>query len=890
MPRTPSSSYRLQLHAGFTFDHASRVAGYLKDLGISHVYCSPYLQAAKGSLHGYDVVDPQKVNAEIGGEEGHARFCGALKALAMGQVLDIVPNHMATGPENKYWWDVLENGPSSRFAEWFDIDWNSAEVKLQNKVLIPVLGDQYGRVLSAFQIAIQYDGESFRVRYGDHLFPLAPRSLAIPLSMAARYVNAPTLGFLADSLARLPAPQSTDEEVLAALHRDKTILYDLMHRFCREEPPACAAIDRAVGELNNNIDALDNLLNLQNYRLAYWRTADQELGYRRFFDINSLVGIRVDRPRVFNAIHSRVMEWLRNGVLDGVRVDHPDGLRDPGQYFERLRSGSPAAWILAEKILQPGESLRSSWPIAGTTGYDFLNMCNGLLVYGEGLNELTEIYTNFTGEPQDFESLAHARKVNVQHEALGSDVNRLAHLFVEICENNRDRRDYTRAEIRRAIREVAASFSVYRTYVEPGRNEITEEDEKEIRNAVEIAKTHRSDVAADLFDFIGDVLTLGSRGEVEAECLLRFQQFTSPVMAKGMEDTAFYCFNRMIGLNEVGGSPSRDGVSLDEFHAWCAKIQAAHPKTMNTLSTHDTKRSDDVRARLAVLTEIPGRWRTALHRWSRWNRQFKTGEFPDRNTEYLLYQTLVGAWPIETARVTAYMEKAAREAKQQTSWTQQNKQFEDALKKFIERILDSQEFISELENFVAQVLLPGRINSLAQTLIKCAAPGVPDTYQGGELWDLRLVDPGNRGPIDYEIRRAMLAELQAGLSLNEIMNRMDCGMPKLWVIYKAMHLRPDKPEWFGESSPYAPLPVEGSKEAHLIAFCRGDSVAMLAPRWNVRLGSGFGATTVDLPSGRWTNILSGEEVSGGKNRLQNLLQRFPVALLVRAAGVSNASI
>ena len=890
MPRTPLSCYRLQLNLGFTFDDACRVASYLKDLGISHVYCSPYLQAAKGSLHGYDVVDHQKVNMEIGGEEGHARFCETLKALEMGQVLDIVPNHMATGPENKYWWDVLENGPSSRFAEWFDIDWNSAEVKLKNKVLIPVLGDQYGRVLSAREITIEYDGQSFQVRYFDHRFPLAPRSLAIPLSTAARYVNAPTLGFIADSLSRLPAPDSTDEEVLAALHRDKTILYELMQRFCREEPAASAAIARAVDELNRNIEGLDALLNLQNYRMAYWRTADQELGYRRFFDINTLVGMRVDRPRVFNALHSRILEWLRNGVLDGVRVDHPDGLRDPGQYFKRLRSSSPGAWILAEKILQPDESLRSSWPIAGTTGYDFLNICNGLLVDGEGLNEIGEIYSNFIGEPQNYEALAHAKKLDVQREALGSDVNRLAHLLVEICENNRDRRDHTRAEIRLAIREVAASFSVYRTYVDPDRNEIVEEDKREIRNAVEVAKTHRTDISPDLFDFIGDVLTLGSRGEIETECLLRFQQFTSPVMAKGVEDTAFYCFNRMIGLNEVGGSPGRNGVSLDEFHAWCAKIQTGHPKSMSTLSTHDTKRSDDVRARLAVLTEIPGLWRKVLHRWSRMNQQFKTGKFPDRNTEYLLYQTLVGAWPIETGRAAAYMEKAAREAKLETSWTQQNKEFEDALKTFVERILDSQEFIAELESFVAQLLMPGRFNSLTQTLIKCAAPGIPDTYQGSELWDLRLVDPDNRGPIDYEIRRTMLAELRAGLSVEEIMESMDNGMPKLWVIYKALHLRRDHPEWFGDNSSYLPLTVEGPKQAHLIAFCRGKSVAVLAPRWNVRLGVGFGSTTVEIPPGRWTNVLCDEEVSEGKNRAQYLLRRFPVALLVRDTGVSDASI
>jgi (1->4)-alpha-D-glucan 1-alpha-D-glucosylmutase len=890
MLRTPTSSYRLQLNHAFTFDDASRVASYLKDLGVSHVYCSPYLQAAKGSMHGYDVVDHQKVNVEIGGEEGHARFCGTLKALELGQVLDIVPNHMATGPENKYWWDVLENGPASRFAEWFDIEWNSAEVKLQNKVLIPVLGDQYGRALSNYQISIHYDGELFQVRYCDHHFPLAPRSLATLLSTAARYVNAPTLGFLADSFSRLPAPESTDEEVLAALHRDKTILYDLLQRFCREQPEASAAISRAVEELNKNIDGLDSLLNLQNYRLAYWRTADQELGYRRFFDVNSLVGMRVERPRVFNAIHSRILEWLRDGTLDGVRVDHPDGLRDPGQYFERLRSSSPPVWILAEKILQPGESLRPNWPIAGTSGYDFLNMCNGLLIYDEGLKELTEIYGNFTGEPLDFECLARSKKMNVEHEALGSDVNRLAQLLVEICENNRDRRDYTRAEIRRAIREVAASFSVYRTYVVPGRNEILEVDEREIREAVEIAKAHRTDVAPDLFDFIGDVLSLRSRGEIETEFLLRFQQFTSPVMAKGVEDTAFYCFNRLVGMNEVGGSPEHGAVSLEEFHAWCSTLQADHPKSMNTLSTHDTKRADDVRARLAVLTEMPGRWRAAVNRWARKNRQFKTGKFPDRNTEYLLYQTLVGSWPIETERVTAYMEKAAREAKQQTSWTQQNKEFEDALKLFIEQILESREFVEELEDFVLQMMLPGRINSLSQSLVKCVAPGVPDLYQGGELWDMRLVDPDNRGPIDYETRRVMLHELRDGMSAEEIMKKIDSGMPKLWVLSKAMHLRREHPERFGESAAYAPLPVEGPKQAHLIAFCRGERIAALAPRWSYRLGSGWGSTNVELPEGRWTNILSGDKTSGGKIRLQGLLQRFPVALLVRDAGEGYASI
>jgi (1->4)-alpha-D-glucan 1-alpha-D-glucosylmutase len=840
-------------------------------------------------MHGYDVVDPQTVNPELGGVEAHSRFCSALESLDLGQMLDIVPNHMATGQENAYWWDVLENGPSSRFAEWFDIDWNSAEVKLQNKVLIPVLGDQYGHELNANQIKIKYDAHTFQLRYFNNSFPLAPRSLVIPLGMAAKYVNAPIVGFIADSLARLPSPDSTDEEVLTARHRDKLILYELLERATNEEPRIEAAITRAVDVLNADIDALDSLLNLQNYRLAYWRTADQELGYRRFFDVNTLIGVRVERLRVFAATHFRIMEWLRKGVIDGVRVDHPDGLRDPQLYFERLRAGAPHAWIVAEKILQPEESLRAGWPIDGTTGYDFLNACGGLFVFGEGLLELTEIYTNFIGESIDFGSMAHTKKLNVQHDALGSDVNRLAQLFVEICENNRDRRDYTRAEIRRAIREVAASFSVYRTYVAPGRDEVAEEDVEQITNAVACAKTQRSDLSADLFDFICDVLTLRARGTIETEFLLRFQQFTSAVMAKGLEDTAFYCYNRLIGLNEVGGAPERSGVTLNEFHSYCAQIQADHPQTMNTLSTHDTKRSEDVRARLAVLTELPGNWRSALHRWSRQNQQFKTGQFPDRNTEYFLYQTLIGAWPITFDRIAAYMEKAVREAKQQTSWTQPNQEFEDALKHFIEQILASSDFVSELEAFVGKLLSAGRVNSLTQTLLKCTAPGVPDTYQGSEIWDLRLVDPDNRGPIDYEKRQAMLAELEAGIGVEDIIKRMDSGMPKLWVLYKTLHLRREQPEWFGNRAAYMRLSVEGPKQEHLIAFSRGSSIAVLAPRWNIKLGSGFGSTTVELPPGNWINIFTAESVGGGRTRAQLLFQKFPVALLVRG-GEANASI
>jgi (1->4)-alpha-D-glucan 1-alpha-D-glucosylmutase len=887
MKRIPASTYRLQLNAQFTFEDAAAVAGYLKDLGISHVYCSPYLQAAPGSMHGYDVVDQQKVNEELGGEQGHARFCERLRALHLGQVLDIVPNHMAIGPKNRYWWDVLENGPSSRYASWFDIDWHSSEVKLQNKVLIPVLGDQYGKALAAGQIKLEQESEQgpvrFQVRYMEHAFPLSPPSLGTILSRTAESIGDDTIGFMADSLSRLPAPNSADPAVMQERHRDKDVIYALLQRQCSEKPETCRAILRTIAAINRDVDALDELLNQQNYRLAYWRTADQELGYRRFFDVNTLIGLRMERQHVFDATHGRVLEWLDKGVLDGVRIDHPDGLRDPQQYFARLRARAPEAWITAEKILEPEEFLRESWPIDGTTGYDFLNVCNRLLVHGDGLRELGSIYADFTGRKESFDELAHAKKLDVEQEALGSDVNRLASLFVEICESNRDQRDYTRAEIRRAIREVAACFRIYRTYVVAERNEITEEDRGQIERAASMAKEYRQDIDGGLFDFIVEVLALKQRGAMESEFLLRFQQFTSPVMAKGVEDTAFYCFNRMVGLNEVGGSPAESELSVAEFHAWCHHAQAHFPSTMTTLSTHDTKRCDDVRARLAALTEIPGRWRSAVHRWSKMNARFRTGQWPDRNTEYFLYQTLIGAWPISEERLAAYMEKAVREAKEQTSWTQQNREFEEALRGFLHAILGSREFIAELEGMVARVHHAGHRNSLAQSLLRYTAPGVPDTFQGGELWDYRLVDPDNRTPVDYEVRRALLGELKAGLSAEEIKRRDDSGLPKLWLTHQALMLRREHPEWFGAEAGYEPLACSGSKDAHLIAFVRAGQVVTVVPRWPIRLGDSWAGASIPLPEGQWKNILTGDTTHGGPVRIQRLLRRFPVALLVRNA-------
>jgi (1->4)-alpha-D-glucan 1-alpha-D-glucosylmutase len=878
--KSPVSTYRLQLHKGFTFDDALAIAPYLSELGVSHVYSSPYLQAAPGSTHGYDVVDHQRVNEELGGAAAHERYCRTLGENGLGQVLDIVPNHMAIGSQNRFWWDVLENGAASRYASFFDIDWNPAEERLRDKVLVPILGDQYGRVLEAGEIKVTRNGAKFLVEAAGQTLPASPASLAVIVAKAAVYAESDALSFAGASLARLPNPSYEDRRTVLARHRDKVVIEGLLERLCADEPRVCEALDRAVRELNADHDSLDEFLSAQNYRLAYWKAADQQLGYRRFFDVNTLIGLRMERPHVFEETHALILDWLRRGVLDGVRVDHPDGLRDPLEYFERLREAAPEAWIIGEKILAAGEFLRQEWPIEGTSGYDFLNEVLGLLVKPEGMAALTKVYGEFSGEPVDFPPIAHDKKIAVAQEALGSDVNRLASIFVDICESHRNQRDYTRAEIRRSIREIAACFAIYRTYVVPQRGQITSEDQRCVAWAVRCAKDKRTDIDGGLFDFFEEVLTQKVTGRLEAEFVLRFQQFTSPVMAKGVEDTAFYCFNRLTAMCEVGGDPGRNGVSLEEFHEYQAKMQETHPLTMTTLSTHDTKRSDDVRARLAVLSETPQEFAEAIERWAGMNEGKKKDGFPDRNSEYFLYQTLIGAWPIDAERAKAYMLKAMREAKQQTTWTANNKTYEDALNGFIDAILGDEKFVADLDKFVARVLLPGRINSLAQTLLKYTAPGVPDLYQGAELWDLSLVDPDNRRPVDYELRRKLLGDLR-GKCAKQVMERIDEGLPKLFVVHECLKLRREHPDWFGPDAGYTAEHAKGFKAENAVAFLRGDSVMTVAPRLPLSLNGQWDGTTVEVPAGTWRNVFTGERIVKGAADLGKLLQEFPVALLVR---------
>jgi (1->4)-alpha-D-glucan 1-alpha-D-glucosylmutase len=877
----PRATYRIQLHKDFTFDDAAGIASYLAELGISHLYCSPYLQAAPGSMHGYDVVDSRRLNEELGGAAAHERMHAALRQHGLKQILDVVPNHMAIiTPYNPWWWDVLENGPSSAYAAYFDVDWETPERRLRNTVLLPVLGDQYGLVLDRSEIQLERDGAKLNVRYYDHRFPVAPRSLDTILGDAASRCGSEELAFLGDAFGGLPLATSTDRESVTRRHRDKNVLQSSLERLINARTEVGPAIDAVISELNRDQQVLHALLERQNYRLAYWRAASRELGYRRFFDINTLAGLRMEDERVFEDTHFLILRWLKDGILDGLRIDHIDGLREPEEYLRRLAEYEPNAWILVEKILMPGERLRASWPIAGTTGYDFISRAGGLFVDPDGKDALTQLFTTFTSVWSDYSDLVVQKKKYVMSEILGSDLSRLTALFVEICEQHRHHRDYTRHELHEVIRSFVAHFPVYRTYLSIKGHAVHDDDERYIREALNAAKADSPQLDARLFDFLANILLLHIRGSLEEELAMRFQQFTGPVMAKSVEDTAFYSFNRLTALNEVGCDPGHFGTSVEEFHRENTVAQKTWAAAMLATSTHDTKRSEDVRARLSLLSEIAGAWARTVADWAEMNRPFWDTATRDANAEYLLYQTLVGAWPIDRTRITNYMLKAVREAKVYTSWTQPNEAYEAGVARFIEQILGHARFTEALESFVQPLVWPGRINSLAQTLIKLTSPGVPDFFQGSELWDLTLVDPDNRRPVDYALRKKLLADLR-GASPAQILARTDEGLPKLWVTNKTLALRSRRPDWFGSSSTYEPIMANGPVAHHLVAFIRTGCAITIVPRLVLKLGGEWQDTTVLLPDGFWLNEFTGDRINGGKTAVSALMQKFPVCLLSR---------
>jgi len=882
LSREPTSTYRIQLNHQFDFDAAAELVPYLKELGIDHLYCSPYFQAAPGSTHGYDVVDHSRANEELGGAAGHQRLCTAIERNGMRQLLDIVPNHMAiTGRENPWWWDVLQNGPSSLFAAFFDVDWEPPERRLRNMVLLPVLEDQYGVLLAAGKLRIAHENGGFVIRIGDRIFPVGPRSLRFLLAAAARIYPSDSLSYLADAFEELPSPASTDASSIARRNRDRRLFAAMLTQLIHDDPAIADAIDRAIEQINGDTAQLHQVLEAQNYRLSYWRMATRDLGYRRFFDISSLVGLRMENVQVFEATHTLTLKWVSQGHLSGLRIDHPDGLRDPLGYLQRLRAICPSTWIVVEKILSGAEPLRDSWPIDGTTGYDFLNIVGRLLIDPAGAEPLSAFYREFSGETADFQSLVREKKQIAMRGSLGSEINRLTAQFLEVCETDILHRDYSRHDVHEVLRATLACFSVYRTYVrEPGQ--VSNEDERLIAEAIASAKAYRPDFDPRLFDFLGQILTLKVANEVAVELALRFQQTSAAVMAKGLEDTAFYSFNRMIALNDVGGDPDSFGMTQSAFYEWAREIHTKWPRTLLATSTHDTKRSEDVRARLFVLSEIPESWRRVCREWSGISQPYHTGNFPDRNFEYHLYQAIAGAWPIEKERILKYAEKAIREAKVYTSWTDQNPDYEASVRKFIDGIYGDSRFCRAVEEFVTEIIAPGRVNSLAQTLIKLTTPGVPDFYQGCELWDLSLVDPDNRRPIDYDRRRALLRQI-SDATPEQMMERSDDGLPKLWLIKQALALRGRHPEWFGADADIERLNVRGDRADHAIAYVRAGSVIAVAPRLVVRLSGDWRDTAIDLPEGSWLNHLTGDRCVQGPTSVAELLRRFPVALLSREA-------
>ena len=866
--RRRAATYRVQLHAGFTFDDAAAITGYLAALGISHLYCSPYLQAAPGSTHGYDVVDHGRLNTELGGAPAHGRLVESLAAAGLGQVLDIVPNHMAlAGRANAWWWDVLENGPSSRYASYFDIDWDPPQRKLIATVLMPVLGDHYGRVLEAGELTVERQGGSFVVRYYDHEAPLSPRTLDDLLARAADRAGSVELKNLAADLSQLPHSILTDRAAMAERHRGNEELRNRLARLCETQPEVAAAIDAEIAAVNSDRDALDDLLNRQNYRLAYWGTAAEELSYRRFFNIETLVGLRAEDETVFADTHRLILQLVRDGTLDGLRIDHVDGLADPEGYLRRLRDATGGAYVVVEKILEDDEELPRSWPVAGTSGYDFLTRVSQLFVDPASEALMEAGYAGFTGERASYPEIVHEAKLQIMREELAAEIERLTGLLAEVCERHRRQRDHTRSELRDALREIIAAFAVYRTYARPGQP-ASAADRSHVAAAVAAARWRRPDLDAELAGFIGELVIGAHPGEAEAAFTIRFAQVSAPVMAKGVEDTAFYRYLPLVSLNEVGGDPGRFGRPVADFHQAMAAAARHWPEAMLTLSTHDTKRSGDVRARLSLLSEIPEAWELAVDRWSRHNERFKQNGWPDRNAEYLLYQTLVGAWPIDTPRVAAYMAKASKEAKVHTSWTEPSETYDRALESFV--ALDPRR--PGLRRRPGGV--PGRAPARGAGPDQLAGPDDAAADLPGRARPV----PGHRGvgPVAGRPGQPQAGRLPARAAAcwtrssdagpEAALERADAGRPEALA---------DPP-----AAAAPPRPPGGLRAGFWLRAAAGGRAAGRArgglhpQRRAGRGGAAAGGPAgrrgrrrpSTLPGGSWTDVLTGEPVTGGRRR------------------------
>jgi (1->4)-alpha-D-glucan 1-alpha-D-glucosylmutase len=948
-PRIPLATYRLQLGPQLTFDDAAALVPYLAALGISDCYTSPFFESSSESSHGYDISDHNRIRGELGGEAAFSRFSEVLGRHGLGLLIDLVPNHMGIARNRNGWWlDVLENGPGSRYAHVFDIDWTPAKPELAGKVLLPVLSDQYGIVLERGELQLEQNEGVFTVRYYDTVLPVAPHSYSRILShrvdeleagLGPEHPGLLELKTLTAWFAAVMPRADRDPKRPRARPHDKARGVERLATLVRQSPEVRAFVEENVRRFNGtpgdprSFDLLDSLLNEQAYRAAFWRVAGEEINYRRFFDVNELAAIRMEDPHVFAETHRLIFSLVGAGQVTGLRVDHPDGLYAPAEYFRCLqrecaRARSAAApegahdfYIVAEKILTPGESLPQTWPIAGTTGYEFLNLLNGIFVDRSQARAMEHLYARLIKERPPFAEVVYESKQLVMRTAMSSEINMLAHRLDTMSEKHRSARDFTLGSLTKALAEIISNFPVYRTYVGEDARGPSEHDREYIARAVVQAKRRTPLTSPSIYDWIQDVLTLRfppwaddeDRRE-RLEFALRFQQITSPVTAKGYEDTALYRFNRLVSLNEVGADPSRFGTPVAEFHAALAERQRTYPHGLSATSTHDTKRGEDVRARINVLSEIPDEWRRRVALWQKLNRKHRTmvdaQPTPGANTEYLIYQTLVGAWPIDVARLRAYLLKAVHEAKSHTSWINPNVRYNEAIARFGEAILDparSPHFLKDFVAFQARIAHFGTLNSLAQTLVKITAPGVPDFYQGSELLDLNLVDPDNRRAVDWQLRRGMLDELTRATATlgdraafaRELMEAKDDGRVKLYLIREALACRRAHPALFGEGE-YRPLEIRGPLAEHALGFVRRrkDAVALtVVPRLLARRGieglplggAYWGDETRALvppeAGPRLVNPLTGERlaVDRGVVPLAQAFASFPVALLVSAA-------
>jgi (1->4)-alpha-D-glucan 1-alpha-D-glucosylmutase len=991
----PDATYRLQFHAQFGFAEATALVPYLHDLGVSDCYASPLFKARSGSTHGYDVCDHSQLNPALGSEDDFAAFAEKLREYGMGLILDMVPNHMGIDDECNTWWmDVLENGPSSIYADYFDIDWEPVKPELHNKVLLPILGDQYGNILESGQLQLTYEEGSFALYYYEHKFPISPRTYSSILGYKLEDLverlgesdeHVQELESIITATSYLPDRTERDREKVLERNREKEVIKRRLHALSTASADIQQIIDEAVTAFNgtpddlHSFDLLDSLIDQQAYRLAFWRVATEEINYRRFFDINDLAAIRVEDDEVFSATHQLVFRLLAENKAHGLRIDHPDGLWDPPQYFRNLQEGyvtacilaqlgdeadrdevvrEVSAWfgnlakqhnysptmlplyVVAEKILSEGERLPVDWAVHGTTGYDFLHKLTGLFVDTRQRQAFDRLYHNYIGREMLFPDLVNSTKKMIMLVSMAGQINEISYKLERIAEKNRKYRDFTLNGLTFAIREVIAGLPVYRTYLS-GPNGVNKQDRQHVRAAVREARRRNPRTAGAVFDFIHDTLLLRNIKTFNEEThedltdfVMEMQQLTGPVMAKGMEDTAFYLYNRLVSLNEVGGHPEHFGTSLVEFHVENEERQHSAPHAMLTTSTHDTKRSEDVRARISVLSEIPDEWRQALTRWSRANANKKTEvngvPAPDRNDEYLLYQTILGLLHEEVPgtpefaqlreRIAAYMEKATREAKVHTSWVNPNEEYDAAIQNFVNRVLDDKAskntFLKDIMTFQRRVAFFGQFNALAQLLLKLTAPGMPDIYRGTELWDFSMVDPDNRRPVDYQQRIWLLNALKRRLNqmgdnlvplARELLDDSADGRIKLYTMHRTLHFRREHADLFKHGS-YRTLEAQGEKQDQVCAFARilerdgaiAEQAVIVVPRMVVGLSSGseqlplgkvWKETWLVLPQAEvgqtYRNLFTGEELEVGAQEgnpgiaMSMVYGHYPVALLYR---------